>query len=400
MLKKLYRYLRGYLLVQLSGVYPERFLNLCNNHDILVWGVSVKNNQYQCYMTLPDYWNIRDIARKTKVVPYVIQKIGFPFLVKRMKKHKAYCIALCLFCVLVYTLSLFIWDIGIEGAYRHTPEQLMDYLKKTKVYSGMLIKDVDCPQIEEDIRRQFTDIGWVSAQIMGTKLIIRINETTVPILNTELRKTNLEQADIVASKDAIIASIVTREGTPMVGLGSIVRKGDVLISGTVSVIGDDQAVLEDKLLVADGDIMCKTYYNYEASFSRKYIQKIYTGKEKKGYELLMFDNKIISYSPRNSYGNCDIIADVKTLKLIRNFYLPIKVKVTRQCEYYEEERTYTEAEAYEIANRNLLRYMEDLRKSGATIIENHVEIKVDGQQCTAAGKIIVEEAAWEYRKIE
>ena len=400
MLKKLVRYLRGYLLLQLSGIYPERFLNLCNNRDILVWGVSVENNQYQCYMTLRDYWHIRDIARKTKVVPYVSEKFGFPFFMQRMKKHKSYWIAFALFCILVYTLSLFIWDIGIEGTYRHTPEQLLDFLKKQEVYSGMRIKDVDCPQIEEDIRREFTDIGWVSAEIMGTKLIIRINETTVPILNTELRKTDMEQANIVASKDAIIASIVTREGTPLVGLGSIVKKGDVLISGIVSVLGDDQTVVDTKLLVADGDIMCKTYYNYSSTFPMKYIQKIYTGKEKKGYQLLVLDNKIISYNPRNSYGNCDIISDVKTLKLIRNFYLPIKLKEIRQCQYYEEERVYTEAEAYEIANRNLLRYMEDLRKSGATIIENHVEIKVEGENCTAKGKIIVEEAAWEYHKIE
>lgn len=32
------RYLRGYVKIQIQGYSPERFLNLCSYHHILIWG--------------------------------------------------------------------------------------------------------------------------------------------------------------------------------------------------------------------------------------------------------------------------------------------------------------------------------------------------------------------------
>ena len=37
MLLRLIKYFRGYVEVALWGYAPERFLNLCSNHDILIW---------------------------------------------------------------------------------------------------------------------------------------------------------------------------------------------------------------------------------------------------------------------------------------------------------------------------------------------------------------------------
>ena len=36
----LLKYIGGYLEVVLSGYAPERFLNLCGNHNILIWNLS------------------------------------------------------------------------------------------------------------------------------------------------------------------------------------------------------------------------------------------------------------------------------------------------------------------------------------------------------------------------
>ena len=46
-------------------------------------------------------------------------------------------------------------------------------------------------------------------------------------------------ADLIAAHDGKVISIVTREGTPQVHAGAKVKKGDVLISGKVEVIGDE-----------------------------------------------------------------------------------------------------------------------------------------------------------------
>lgn len=113
----------------------------------------------------------------------------------------------------------------------------------------------------------------------------------------------------------------------------------------------------------------------------------------------MFGRKIFSYSPSNSYEHCDIISEVQTLKLIRNFYLPVQFTKSKVSEYDVFQAQYTNAQATEIANKKLLRYMEELKKRGTTIVENQVKVSFENGKCISTGKIIVEEAAWQYEKI-
>lgn len=44
------RFLRGYVSVYLTGFSPERFMNLCNNHQIELWNVEPDRDGYTFYM--------------------------------------------------------------------------------------------------------------------------------------------------------------------------------------------------------------------------------------------------------------------------------------------------------------------------------------------------------------
>ncbi len=409
LLKRLIHWLRGYLYIMMTGGSPEHLINLCSGKGIVLWGLSygVDKNKKQLgeedviygYILLKDYRKLRPLVRKAKAVPYIKERHGFPFFLRHVIRRKVYYIGILLFCALVYNMSLYIWDISIEGGYKHTEEQLMKYLQTTGVYSGVKIKSIDCPNIEENIRRDFSDIGWVSAEIKGTRLIVRIVETVIPKLNSETKKTSLSTAHLVAAKDGIVNYIIVRSGTPKVELGSVVKKGDVLISGVVPVIADGENLVENKTVLADGDIKLRTYFEYADSFPLKYSYPVYTNHKKTGYSLSLFGKKIFSHMPRNSYINYDIMTEASTLKLVRNFYLPISFMKTTVSEYNIEEAFYTEAEATKIANEKLLRYLEKLTSQDITILEQRVDVKVENGTCKSVGKIIVEEPAWDYSPI-
>lgn len=398
-IKKIYRWLRGYVLVTLRGSSVERFLNLCNSKDIKIWGLIHKDRSYQCYMMLESYRKMRPIAKKSKVIPLIKERIGFPFVMQQGLRRKGFILGIAMFCAILYILSQYIWDIRIDGGFRYTEDELLKYLQTMEVYSGKKVEEIDCPLIEESIRREYPDIGWVSAEILGTQLIVRIVETSVPALESEKLGTEFTSADIVAVKDAIITSIVTRKGTPKVEIGSIVKAGDVLISGVVPIIGDNDILLENKLVIAEGTIICNTFYNYQDEFSMNYTYKTYTGERKRGFELNAFGSKIFSYSPSNSYEHYDIITEDNVLKLVRNFYLPIGYSKTDYVEFRPHNGTYSNEEAYKIANQRVLKFIEYLKKNGATIVENQVTVSFKNGRCIASGKIIVEEAAWKYEKI-
>ena len=66
MLVKLLKCLQGYVKIKVEGYSPERFLNLCNVHKILIWGIDSQNSIWEMYVSAKDFKKLRPLARKTR----------------------------------------------------------------------------------------------------------------------------------------------------------------------------------------------------------------------------------------------------------------------------------------------------------------------------------------------
>ncbi|SHO50221.1 sporulation protein YqfD [Anaerocolumna xylanovorans] len=396
MIIKLVRWLQGFLLVRLKGVSTERFINLCSNRYIYLWDLKSNGEDYEFRIKLKDYYKLKPLAKKTGTLPLVKKRYGLPFTIQHYKKRSGYVFGFLLFLVILYILSLFIWDINVSGGYTYTQEAMVKFLRNNDIQPGLKKKDINCQGIEDLIRHSYNDIGWVSAEIKGTRLIIKITETNMP--SPAVTKTN--NCHIIASKDCIITKIVTRTGTPMAGIGDVVKKGDVLVSGVVDIIGDNGLLVRKQPMIADADIIGKTFYDYSDKFSLYYTDKVYTGKEKKSYTFSILLKKINLYRPRIPYNKYDIIGDEFTLHLNDEFYLPVSMTANRYLEYREEKKKYSEAEAKALAGKRLERFIKKLKERDVTILENNVQVAVKGNVCTANGKLVVLESVKDYKAID
>lgn len=390
------KWFRGYLLVTIKGYSPERFINLCSSKNILIWNLRQTEQGYEFNISVNGFRSLKPIVKKTRTRPRIVKRYGLPFLLHKYRKRKVFALGILLFCLLVYSFSLFIWDISIQGGYTHTTETLIKFLKTQNVYSGVLKENISCPTIEETLRKEFNDIGWVSAEIRGTRLIIKIVETNMPEMKEKITK----PSHLVATKDGLVTSIITRTGTPKVSIGNVVKKGDILVSGIVQVIGDNETIIETKTEVADADIRMKTFYEYKDEFSLDYIYKNYTSKAKKAFSISIFNHKIILFKPLKQFEKYDILEDQRDMKVGENFYLPFKYYFTSYKEYTEEKRTYSDEEATALAQKNLDLYKEKLVEKSITILENNVTIEIKNNRCISSGKIVVEESAVKYQTIE
>lgn len=398
MLIKFLKWFRGYLLVSMNGYSPERFINLCRNRNILIWNLSKADNGYEFYISLKAYRELRPIVRKTHTMPFIRRRIGFPFLMHRFRKRKAFLTGLFLFSAIIYIMSLFIWDISMEGQYEHTQEALLKYLNEIKVYPGRLKNEINCQEIEEAIRNEYKDIGWVSAEIKGTKLRLKLVETNMPVPYV----TATEPCHIVASHDGIVSSIVTRKGTPMVKKGDEVKKGDILVSGIVDIIGDNDILLKKEPVISDADVIIRTKYSYKKTFPMKYAKRIQLDNQTKVYGMSIFDKNIFFFNPLKkfkSYSKYDIIVDERDFKLNDSFILPVSVFKRQYIECTEEECIYTKEEAQQKAQEMLDVYLDKLQQQNVLIIQNNVTIKINNKNCEASGYILVEEKAAEQKKI-
>ena len=59
MLLSLVKYISGYLRVQVTGYAPERFLNLCGNHNIVIWNLLRIENGYEFFISLKAFRELK-----------------------------------------------------------------------------------------------------------------------------------------------------------------------------------------------------------------------------------------------------------------------------------------------------------------------------------------------------
>lgn len=394
-MKRLVDFFSGTVFVELKGTSPERFFNVCRSRKIPLYEVGTrvteKGTVYVAKMKVKDYIRVRYVARKAHCVPYIRKRIGFPFFVKKYRRRIVFFAGGIYFFWMMWLLSRYVWDISVTGGFVHTEEELLSYLKGTGIVCGMRCENVDCTDIERKLRIDYPDIGWVSAELRGTKLFLRVAETDMPIKKEEAQT----PVHLVATADGMVEQLVCRTGTPLVKEGDVVKKGDILVSGVISVMGDNEVEVNRYGVAAEADIILKTVKNYSNSFSGKKVERNYTGKTKNGYTLLYGNKKIFSHMPSHSYANYAIITEDAVLSLHKHFPLPFRIQKTTISEYVPEVVTYTKEEAERLAEQALNRYILYLEQHRTTVLSVEHATVVEKDTVKTEGKLLLLTEAWE-----
>ena len=192
-------FLGGYCQVALSGSHQERFLNICVSKQICIWKLIRKDSHYIFYISRAGLKELDDIVAKTGCTYQCLSQRGLPFLFHRYKKRKIFFLSLMISFTLFYILSLFLWQIQVKGCYSHSGEEIMDYLKENEIKGGIKLSSISCHKLEEQIRKDYKDIAWVSCDLKGTLLTVTIKETLDNEAIEEEKKT--VPCNLIASKD-------------------------------------------------------------------------------------------------------------------------------------------------------------------------------------------------------
>ena len=364
-----------------------RFLNLCRNNNLKVWHIKNKDDSILMSCSLEDFYKMKPIKRKCRVKIKVLEKHGLPFKLFKEKKHKFFLIGIICFLLIAKILSMFIWNISIDGNYSYTNEELCRYLNNIGIKNGLLKSKISCDEIEYNIRNNYNDITWVSAEIKGTKLIIHIKEN----FDGYIAKEETKPYDIISNVNGTISKIITRSGKPLVKVGDSITENQPLISGILEIIGDDTTVINRRLVSSDADIYANVILDYKDQFSMEYLYKDYTGDDFNIFKISILGKSIYLSGFQSKFKKSDIVTNYNQLKLTDSFYLPASISKIKIREYKEFTKIYTSEEAKTIATEKLNVFIKKLEEKGIQIIENNVTIEVDEKNCTANGNIIVNE---------
>lgn len=387
MFEALLKWLRGFLIISISGNARDRFLDICSKHNIVMWNIVSDKDTTRAYIAKKAFRELEAYQKKTGVDIRICDKRGLPFFFYRYKKRKCFAICLILCVCVIYAFTLFIWDINISGESVYTKEQIRKDIMDNYISLGTFKKNIDCAELEKELREKYDQIAWISCEIKGTQLNITLTETVTP----ELVRESEEPCNIVAVKDGIITDMITRSGTSIAHKGDEVKKGDILITGVVNIYNDFDELIETQYLPASGDVYAISQYQYDDSFSMEYYEKEYTDNEKHYYSLGFGDRFFSVIKPKADEAYTDVISEDHKLVFAGDFYLPLSVKKTTLREYTSVFKTYTEEEARQKAEKRLALYLDNLRKKGVEILENNVTIEIVDGTCIASGSIVTKE---------
>ena len=116
-------------------------------------------------------------------------------------------------------------------------------------------------------------------------------------------------------------------------------------------------------MIADAEILCKSYYDYKDVFSMDYIKKIYTGDQITRYYMTLGRKKIFLYKPSIRYDKYDIIDNENTFHITDSYYLPFRYGTVTIREYIEQ-RSYSRKLPIAKKSKN---YFDQLNENGVLI---------------------------------
>ena len=367
----------GSLQVQIQGAGTERFLTLCGFHGLELWNVKPEEDGAVCLMALPAFYQAAPLAKKAGVRLRICQKKGLPFWLHRNRKRKGLLLGAAFFFLLLYGLSLFLWNITFEGNAHYSSDTLLRYLREHGIFCGMRKSRISCEELEENLRSDFPGIAWVSAGVSGTRLLVKIKESEAVSRIPEPDET---PCDVAASRPGVITSLVVRQGRALVKAGDSVEEGQVLVSSKLTLTDDAGETVEEVYVRADADVYAQTAYFCRQSLPPLRRVTVRTGKKRRGVQLQIGSLAFRFLFPFSEGEDWIWQTEDVQLCLGEDFYLPVRVGWVEgeSCSVYE--RPYTQEEVQEAAEDVQRRYLENLMEKGVQIIENNVKILENGYQ--------------------
>lgn len=319
----------GILRVQLESKELEKFINLLCKNRIVQMNIRKESiNSISFDINYGDYNKTRELAYKTRSRIKIIDRKGMVFLKIKLRRRIAMVFGALLFVGIITYLSNFIWGIDIITEKNIAPYEIREELKDIGVVPGIYKKNLDVYQVEENLKKNNDNIMWIRVRVEGSKLMVTLAERqAIPKVVNDNSPCN-----IIAKKDGIITRVYTKAGTPVVKIGDVVKKGQMVVVGEQGREGATYKVH------ASGDVMAKTYYDEVMEIPLNYVKKIRTGNVIKNYFVNIYGRKLYFKNSLNKFVKYDKIEDDDNL-IKKEIYYEIKEQKVKLNPKVVEEKT-------------------------------------------------------------
>jgi len=273
---RLWLFFQGYVIIRVEKVALERFLNLSVMQNILLWNIQKRDDYFEARMKWEDYKRVTLPFRQAKKYNVeIVNKVGFPFILKSIKQRKIFFAGAIIFLLIIYISSSLVWSIEIVGTEALKNEEILEIIEKEGLMLGVYHRNLNTKDIELAITRSLPRVEWVGLTIKGTKVIIEVVEKDLLEPRSNI--------DLIADRDGLIKEIIHLSGELHVEEGDTVSRGQLLISG------QKENNEDDGYIQARGIVRARVWYECSGRIRIPQVDYIASDQKSISYRLKIGD---------------------------------------------------------------------------------------------------------------
>lgn len=328
--------------IKIVGKNPRFFLKKLILNKINLYDIREKDNNIYLTVNESDYKKILKLKTSYKVK--IVNNFGLLKIKYLIEKYKYILVSLLFMIGVIIVLSNMVFQIEVVHQKEEIKELLLNDLEEfglKKYHFKISYKKKE--EIKEKIlNKEREKIEWLEIKNIGTKYIINVEERKI-----NHKKESTLPRDIIAKKDGMILELNVDEGEIVKKKYDYVRKGEVIISGTIMNKDREVAKVHSK-----GIINAEVWYKVSVELPKTYHEEIRTNKT---YKSLTFKiiNKKFSIPPSKNNKSYDIEDKV----IFENKLFPIGLYIETKHEIKMVDKKFNlgncEIEAIKIASTKL-----------------------------------------------
>ncbi len=372
-------FITGIVKIRISGLFPEKFINLCIAQNILLWKIIETQECFYAYIRLTDFLQIRPLVLRSRVRIKVMEYYGLPFIKKRLKKRKVLVIGAIISVVVLNVLSSFVWFVDVQGNKLVSDLDIKQIAQNNGLKVGIAKSTITVKNIENAILYHLPTVAWTSVSINGTRALIEVVEKTLP------PPLESSPADLVAVKDGEITEIVLIYGEPVVKVGDRVSKGDLLIRHSL-VLAE-----ASKSIRAKGIINAKVRYEALGEAKTKEEQYLRTGQRKVAVAVDFNNQKLwLKKADVSQYSFFEKEQICKSFSKWRKGGFPVELHIDVYHELEKKWSLQSYDQAVEKAKIQALSQIQNIIPLNAQILKREIEVMSDEDNMNVNVKAIIE----------
>lgn len=320
--------------IKIEGKDVKRFIKKLYSNNIYFNDIEMYDKYAYVEVDKSNYEKLKQIKTIYKIE--IVKLYGIIRIIDFIKRYSLFLMISGVGLLYLIFLSNIIFKVEVIHSKREIRDLLYKELKYYNIDKYHFVKSYkEKEKIEEYILNKHKDkLEWLEIERIGTKYEVRVEERIIKKENDKLDVQN-----IVAKKDGIITKIEASKGEIVKKIGDYVKKGDIIISGTIK--KDD--VIKGKV-AASGNVYAEVWYKTIVDMPYYYKNSTKTGRKRKVLKIKFLDKDIYIFGFKKYK-----FYDERKILYLKSRILPIGFSYSLERELNVEEYLYSPEEAVNTA---------------------------------------------------